>query len=212
MNIHQPFIKLMPRYRLPLLLLALLGLFVASCSKSHDMDPAHESVYMTIMMDMMTKMDAQAKTQDPDHDYAAQMVLHHDAAIKMAQEELKSGTNQEMKTTAQAIITKQQAEITQFNAFLSGHQARQPLVPQFTQLQKTNMDKMMASSDKRTITGRADYDFAQLMVDHHQAAIDNSEALLVHGRENTTRTLAQAIIADQRQEILALQDWLTRNK
>jgi uncharacterized protein (DUF305 family) len=202
----------MPRFRLPLLVLALFGLFVASCSKSHDMDPAHESVYMTIMMDMMTQMDAQAKTQDPDHDYAAQMVLHHQAAIKMAQEELKSGTNQDMKMTAQAIITKQQAEITQFNAFLSSHQPRSPLVPQFTQLQKANMDKMMASSDKRTITGRPDYDFAQLMVDHHQAAIDNSEALLLHGRENTTRTLAQAIIADQRQEITALQDWLTRNK
>ncbi|WP_210516748.1 DUF305 domain-containing protein [Hymenobacter terricola] len=52
----------------------------------------------------------------------------------MAQEELKSGTNQEMKTTAQPIITPQQAEITQFNAFLSGHQPQQPLVPQFTQL------------------------------------------------------------------------------
>jgi uncharacterized protein (DUF305 family) len=202
----------MPHFRFPLLALAFFGLVLASCSKSHDMDPAHDSVYMTIMMDMMTQMDAQTKTQDPDHDYASQMVLHHEAAIKMAQEELKSGTNQEMKTTAQTIITKQQAEITQFNAFLSGHQARQPLVPQFTQLQKTNMDKMMASSDKRTITGRADYDFAQLMIDHHQAAIDNSEALLVHGRENTTRALAQAIIADQRQEILALQDWLSRNK
>ncbi|MFC6224908.1 DUF305 domain-containing protein [Hymenobacter artigasi] len=202
----------MSRFRLPLLAFALLGLFFSSCMKGHDMDPAHQSVYMSIMMDMMTKMDAQAKTQDPDHDYASQMVLHHEAAIKMAQEELKSGTNQEMKTTAQTIITNQQAEITQFNAFLSGHQPRQPLVPQFSQLQKTNMDKMMASSDKRTITGRADYDFAQLMVDHHQAAIDNSEALLVHGRETTTRTLAQAIIADQRQEIKELQDWLTRNK
>ena len=203
----------MTRFRLPLLALVLLGLFLASSCKKHDMDDmAHTSPFMTIMMDMMTQMDAQAKTQDPDHDYAAQMVLHHEAAIKMAQEELKSGTNQEMKTTAQTIITKQQAEITQFNAFLSGHQPQQPLVPQFAQLQKTNMDKMMASSDRRTITGRADYDFAQLMVDHHQAAIDNSEALLIHGRATTTRGLAQAIIADQRQEILALQDWLTRNK
>jgi uncharacterized protein (DUF305 family) len=212
MGIHQNLINTMPRPHLPFLLLALFGLLVGSCSKSHDMDPSHSSPYMTIMMDMMTQMDTQAKTQDPDHDYAAQMVLHHEAAIKMAQEELKSGTNQQMKTTAQTIITKQQAEITQFNAFLSGHQPRQPLVPQFSQLQKANMDKMMASSDKRTITGRPDYDFAQLMIDHHQAAIDNSEALLVHGRENTTRMLAQTIIADQRQEILALQDWLTRNK
>ena len=74
------------------------------------------------------------------------------------------------------------------------------------------MDKMMAASDARTITAKPDYDFAQLMVDHHQAAIDNSEALLQHGRETTTRALAQSIITDQRQEIAALQNWLTRNK
>ena len=69
-----------------------------------------------------------------------------------------------------------------------------------------------AASDARTITARPDYDFAQLMVDHHQAAIDNSEALLQYGRNTTTRALAQAIIADQRREIAALQNWLTRNR
>ncbi|RYU84848.1 DUF305 domain-containing protein [Hymenobacter lutimineralis] len=199
--------------RLPFFALLVFSVLFTACKKDHDMDDMkHESVYMKIMMDMMTQMDAQAKTQDPDHDYAAQMVLHHEAAIKMAEEELRTGTNQEMKTTAQDIITKQRGEITQFNAFLGGHQPAQPLVPQFNQLQKTNMDRMMAASDARTMTARPDYDFAQLMVDHHQAAIDNSEALLQHGRQNTTRSLAQAIIADQRQEIAALQNWLARNR
>jgi uncharacterized protein (DUF305 family) len=199
--------------RLPFLALLVFSALFTACKMDHDMDDMkHESPYMKIMMDMMTQMDAQPKTQDPDHDYAAQMVLHHEAAIKMAEEELRTGSNQEMKTTAQDIITKQRAEIAQFNTFLSGHQPRQPLVPQFTQLQKTNMDKMMAASDARTITAKADYDFAQLMVDHHQAAIDNSEALLQHGRETTTRTLAQSIITDQRQEIAALLNWLARNK
>ncbi len=98
------------------------------------------------------------------------MVLHHEAAILMAEEQLRTGTNQEMKTTAQAIITKQRAEIAQFNAFLNGHQPMPPLVSQFNQLQKTNMDKMMAASDARSMTGKPDVDFAQLMVDHHQAA------------------------------------------
>lgn len=200
--------------RLPFLVaIALFTLLIAGCKKDHDMDMTMkmDSPYMKIMMDMMTKMDAQPKTQDPDHDYSSQMVLHHEAAILMAQEELRTGTNQEMKTTAQTIITKQQAEIGQFNAFLGGHTPQQPLVPQFNQTQKANMDKMMVNSEKRTITGRADYDFAQLMVDHHQAAIDNSEALLAAGRNNTTKALAQAIIADQRQEIAALQNWLSRN-
>ncbi|GAA4006181.1 DUF305 domain-containing protein [Hymenobacter fastidiosus] len=196
--------------RLPLLFLLFLGLAFTACKKDHDM--AHDSPYMKIMNDMMTRMDAQVKTQDPDHDFATQMVLHHDAAIQMAQEELRTGSNQEMKTMAQDIITQQQAEIAQFNAFTSGHQPRQPLVPQFNAIQKANMDRMMATSDGRTLTARPDYDFAQLMVDHHQAAIDNSEALLQYGRETTTRTLAQAIITDQRREIAMLQDWLTRNR
>ena len=187
-------------------------LLVSGCKKDDmDMTMKMDSPYMKIMMDMMTKMDAQAKTQDPDHDYATQMVMHHEAAILMAQEELRTGTNQEMKTTAQTIITKQQAEIGQFNAFTSSHAPQQPLVPQFNQTQKANMDKMMVNMDKRTIKGRADYDFAQLMVDHHQAAIDNSEALLISGRNNTTKALARAIITDQRQEIAALQNWLARN-
>ncbi|MBD2717239.1 DUF305 domain-containing protein [Microvirga sp. STR05] len=199
-------------FRLPILsLLVLVSLF--SACKDHDMDDMkHDTPLMKIMMDMMTQMDAQAKTQDPDHDFAAQMVLHHDAAIKMSEEELRAGSNQEMKTIAQDVITKQRAEITQFNSFLSNHQPTQPLVPQFNQIQKTNMDRMMAASNARTMTMRTDVDYAQMMIDHHQAAIDNSEALLQHGRNATMRQLAQAIIADQRQEIGVLQNWLTRNR
>ena len=200
-------------FRLPFFALLVFSALFTACKMNHNMDDMkHDSPYMKIMMDMMTQMDAQAKTQDPDHDYATQMVMHHEAAIKMAEEELRTGSNQEMKTTAQDIITKQRAEIGQFNTFTTGHQPMQPLVPQFNTVQKTNMDKMMKSSDARTITMRADYDFAQLMVDHHQAAIDNSEALLQYGRNTTTKTLAQNIITDQRQEIAALQNWLTRNK
>ncbi|WP_170865321.1 DUF305 domain-containing protein [Hymenobacter psychrotolerans] len=198
---------------MPILSLLVLVSLFSACKMDHDKDDMkHDTPLMKIMMDMMTQMDAQAKTQDPDHDFAAQMVLHHDAAIKMSEEELRAGSNQEMKTIAQDVITKQRAEITQFNTFLSGHQPTQPLVPQFNQIQKTNMDRMMAASNARTMTMRTDVDYAQMMIDHHQAAIDNSEALLQHGRNATMRQLAQAIITDQRQEIGVLQNWLTRNR
>ena len=101
--------------RFPLLSLLLLGLFFTACKKKdHDMAMKMDSPYMTIMMDMMAQMDALAKTQDPDHDFAAQMVLHHNAAVAMAQEEIRSGSNQEMKTLAQDIVVKQQVEIQQF--------------------------------------------------------------------------------------------------
>ncbi len=200
-------------FRLPIFSLLVLVSLFSACKMAHDMDDMkHDSPLMKIMMDMMTQMDAQAKTQNPDHDFAAQMVLHHDAAIKMSDEELRAGSNQEMKTIAQDVITKQRAEITQFNAFLASHQPTQPLVPQFNQIQKTNMDRMMAATDARKMTMRTDVDYAEMMIDHHQAAIDNSEALLQHGRNATMRQMAQGIIADQRQEIAALRNWLTRNR
>ena len=71
--------------RLPYLALLVFSVLFTACKMDHDMDGMkHDSSYMKIMNDMMTQMDAQAKTQDPDHDYATQMVLHHEAAIKMA--------------------------------------------------------------------------------------------------------------------------------
>ena len=200
-------------FRLPLLLLFSASVLFSACKMDHGMDGMkHGSPYMKIMDAMMVRMAAQAKTQDPDHDYATQMVMHHEAAVQMAEEELRTGSNQEMKATAQDIITKQRVEIGQFNAFTSGHQPMQPLVPQFNAAQQTNMDKMMTAMNARTITARPDYDFAQLMVDHHQAAIDDSEALLQAGRNGATRALAQTIVTDQRQEIAALQNWLARNR
>ncbi len=79
-------------------------------------------------------------------------------------------------------------------------------------LQMMNMTQMMQAVDLRPLTGNPDYDFAQLMIDHHQSAIGNSNALLKYGRENATRALAEQIIADQRMEIKMLQEWLLRNK
>ena len=199
-------------FRLPLLLLFSAGVLFSACKMDHGMDGMkHGSPYMKIMDAVMVRMAAQAKTQDPDHDYATQMVMHHEAAVQMAEEELRTGSNQEMKATAQDIITKQRAEIGQFNAFAGGHQPMQPLVPQFNAAQQANMGKMMAAMNARAITAWPDYDFAQLMVDH-RAGIDDSEALLQAGRNGTTRALTQAIVTDQRQEIAALQNWLARNR
>ena len=78
----------------------------------------------------------------------------------------------------------------------------------FMQLPLLNMMQMMKAVDLRPLTGDPDFDFAQLMIDHHQAAIENSDALLKYGRENTTKALAQQIITDQKMEIKMLQDWL----
>ncbi|SDY84533.1 Uncharacterized conserved protein, DUF305 family [Hymenobacter psychrophilus] len=202
--------------RLPLLASLLAFGALTSCNKDDSdglMVIAHdESVYMRNMHEGMAMMEAMPKTGDPDNDYSTMMIMHHQIAIKNSQEELKSGKSAEMKAMAQSIIDKQLAEITQFNAFLAGHPAHAPAVPEFNALQMMNMMQMMKAVDLRPLTGDPDFDFAQLMIDHHQAAVENSDALLKYGRENATKTLAQQIITDQKMEIKMLQDFLLANK
>lgn len=66
------------------------------------------------------------------------------------------------------------------------------------------MDKAMTAPS----SGDPDRDFAAMMIPHHQGAIDMAEAELRFGHDERLRRLAQAIIVEQRQEIVVLQDAL----
>jgi hypothetical protein len=65
------------------------------------------------------------------------------------------------------------------------------------------MDKMMAGMII-TPTGDADADFAAMMIPHHQGAIDMALAELRHGKNEQLRRIAQEIVVEQQQEIIAM--------
>jgi uncharacterized protein (DUF305 family) len=72
---------------------------------------------------------------------------------------------------------------------------------------------MMASMQNMPpFTGDADRDFMQQMRVHHQAAIQMSETLLKHGRDQQTRALAQEIIKAQQREIAEIDRWLSSRR
>lgn len=99
----------------------LLALFSTGCmgKQGLEVQPHDENTFMTIMHAMMEKMDAVPMTGDPDHDFAMMMRMHHQGAIDMAKENLKSGRNAEMRAMAEKMIQAQQREIAEFTAFLS---------------------------------------------------------------------------------------------
>jgi len=55
-----------------------------------------------------------------------------------------------------------------------------------------------------TPTGDVDHDFVQMMVPHHQGAIDMAVAELRYGHNEQLKRIAQEIIVDQQQEIAAM--------
>ena len=53
-------------------------------------------------------------------------------------------------------------------------------------------------------SGDVDHDFVQMMVPHHQGAIDMAVAELRYGHNEQLKRIAQEIIVDQQQEIAAM--------
>jgi hypothetical protein len=67
----------------------------------------------------------------------------------------------------------------------------------------TAMNKMMADMDVKP-TGHVDADFAAMMIPHHRGAIDMARAELRYGKNEQLRRIAQEIVVEQQQEIIAM--------
>lgn len=196
-------------------ILVLVGAITACTKESEGLLPQEHdaNVYQQIMHANMTQTNAMKMTGDADHDFAMMMQMHHQGAIDMANQEVKSGSDQTIKTMAQAIITSQTAEKAQFAQFISSHQPTASAAGQtFDKMAMQDMDKMMKAQDTRILTGQSDVDFTALMIDHHQSALDMAQHELTYGSVETMRQMAQKIIDDQKVEISQFQDWLIANK
>jgi hypothetical protein len=73
----------------------------------------------------------------------------------------------------------------------------------FLAANRVAMTTMMAGMDIRP-SGDVDRDFADIMVPHHQGAIDTAVAVLRYGHNEKIRRLAQEIIVTQQQEIAVM--------
>ena len=77
---------------------------------------------------LMTSMDAMSKamasapmTGNPDRDFVAMMVPHHQGAIAMARFELAHGTDPAMRRLATAIVAAQEKEVAEMQAWQQKH-------------------------------------------------------------------------------------------
>ncbi|MES2643957.1 MAG: DUF305 domain-containing protein [Myxococcota bacterium] len=76
---------------------------------------------------------------------------------------------------------------------------------------KQSMDTMHEAMMK-PMTGNVDQDYAQMMIAHHQGAIDMARVELQYGTDPTLKQMAQTVIDEQGKEIDALKQWQKTNK
>ena len=65
----------------------------------------------------------------------------------------------------------------------------------------TAMDRMHAEMNAMEMTGDIDRDFIEMMVPHHQSAVEMAQAYLREGRDPELRRLAEQIVRSQHDEI-----------
>ena len=100
----------------PFTSLAALLLLAASAEAQapHQHDSLKAPAFAQMMTEAMNRMDKGMSIQhtgDPDRDFAAMMIPHHQGAIDMAKAELQFGRDPVLMRLAQGIIVEQQQEI-----------------------------------------------------------------------------------------------------
>ena len=178
-----------------------------TAQNSTDSASATGRSMMSMMESMMTNMKSMKSTGNPDNDFAAMMKVHHLGAIEMAREEVAAGKDAQIKQMAQKMIDDQQKEVAELNTFLSGHAAHGGTDAFFKEVMAI-MNNMKMEGDH---SGSIDKQFVQMMIPHHQTAVDMSKAYLKAGHEPRLNAMANTIIASQEKEIRDLQAWLAKN-
>ncbi len=186
------------------LLLAACG--VAQTSTAPTTGAAGAGAASAPTADAMAGMDHSTmpgmSTSDAPYDAAFidSMIMHHEGAITMANQALTQAERPEVKELANAIISAQETEIGQMNAW------RTSWYPDLAATGGMGMDMGMMEVP----AGATSFDqrFIEAMIPHHQSAVVMAKDALQNAEHPEIKALATAIITAQEAEIAQMQQWL----
>lgn len=134
------------------------------------------------------------KGREFDIAFLSQMIVHHEAAVLMAKQALQTATKPETRQEAQKVIEAQVKEVAEMTVWLKKWYDTEPSKEQQA-LVNADMEAMMAMP----VTN--DQMFFEMMIPHHQGAIDMSELVPSRSERAEVKTLAEQIIVAQKAEI-----------
>ncbi len=136
-----------------------------------------------------------------DRAFLTGMIVHHEAAVTMAEDALLAARDARVRRWAQEVIKTQQAEIDEMRRWLKEKGGEDP---QAAAAMSHSMHAMMAGDTSHD----PDYNFVSMMLEHHAGAIPMSLDALMRSDDHRIVGLAQQIIDTQSKEIAAYRAWL----
>lgn len=158
------------------------------------------------------KKYAALKGEDYDKAFLSNMIVHHESAMNMAEMAGVSAKHQEIKDFAVGIASSQGREVSEMTTWqqqwgfpvTSGH-----MMTDAAGNATTSMEGMSTMNDELKGLSGDDFDkkFLQLMITHHQDAVDMSKPAEMNAKRQEIKDLAKAIISAQSNEIDQMQQW-----
>jgi uncharacterized protein (DUF305 family) len=186
---------------LPATLAATLVLSACGTGHTSDVDGSHP--------DASTKSGAPASKakNEADIEFATMMVPHHTQAVAMADVALTQAADPKVKALAKRIKAAQGPEIERMSAWLTGWGEPVPGAVGGHEMPGMAKDTGgMMSAQEMTDLGKAtgsafDRMCLQMMVRHHQGAVDVARTELAKGANPESKKFAQSIVDSQSAEI-----------
>lgn len=187
-----------------------LGLTLTACSGAED---AGSTVEEGVEAGTEAAEEVAAHN-DADTEFAQMMIVHHEGAVEMAELAIEKADSDEVRSLGERIAAAQQPEIDLMSGWLEawGEEAPDDAdmgAMDHGDMEMDGLDQEEVMAELADLEG-ADFDkrFLELMVDHHQGAIDMAEELQDEGESTEARQLAETIIGDQTEEIAEMQELL----
>ena len=157
------------------------------------------------------KKYAALKGEAYDKDFLANMIVHHESAINMAEMALAAAKHQEVKDLASNINASQGKEVGDMRSWQT--QWGYPATSGHSMTDMENAGHSMESmadmnAQLQGLSGdEFDKKFLELMIEHHQGAIDMAMPAATNASHQEVKVLAKEIIAAQTQEIDNMREW-----
>ncbi len=139
-----------------------------------------------------------------DRAFLSGMIAHHEGAVLMAQQFLDTPgqtRDPQVTTWAKDILTTQNKEIALMRELLPVTGGMDEAA--FQEMQKSMKAMIHAGINKNPNTG-----FVEMMLPHHEQALEMAAPALLHSRNPKVLDLAEAIISAQAKEMRAFRAWL----
>lgn len=152
-----------------------------------------------------------------DQMFIDMMVPHHEAAVEMAVLAQEKAEHPELKQMAAQIIADQEKEIAQLKTWRqewygsdsTPPMSAMPMLPGMTEMAHGSMTMDMTEDMEKLRTTSEPFDlmFIDLMIAHHQMAIDAGWMAEQEATRDEVRDFAKNIIEKQQAEIEQMKEW-----